>query len=180
MLSTKNSCCIPIESRCHHLLLHHVKLYLLRQSKHMGQCRRIVTHESHITYSLSQILVQNPIPKLDCLRLCHPLGNYNQPLHTSVCLVKIFTSFPFKLLKTPQLLCLHPLVVLLQLQEEFHDRVKWRWGSYLCARTRSRRHSSTTASNTTMSNKHMGWRPMLPPHLNLDSMISSKLMIIIH
>jgi hypothetical protein len=32
----------------------------------------------------------------------------------------------------------------------------------------------------TVSNRHIGWRPMLPPRLNLSSMISLKLMIIIH
>jgi hypothetical protein len=104
----------------------------------MGQCGSIITHENHITYSLSQLLVQNPIPKLDCLSLHHPLGNYNQLSHMSVCLAKTFTSLSLKLLKTLQLLCLHPLVVLLQLQEELRDKVKRRWGNNLCACTRSR------------------------------------------
>jgi hypothetical protein len=57
------------------------------------------------------------------------LGNYNQPSRTSVCLAKILISLPLKFLKTPQLLRLHPLVVLLQLQKELHDRVKRRWGT---------------------------------------------------
>jgi len=171
---------IPIESRCHHPLLHHVKLLFIRQSKHMGQCGRIVTHESHISCSSSQLLVQNPIPKLYCLSFRHPLGNCNQPSHMNVCLAKTFISLPFKFLKTPQLLHLHPLVVLLQPQKEFRDRVKQRWGNNLCACTRSRRCNSTTTSNTTVSNRYIGWRPMLPPLLNLSNMISPKLMIIIH
>jgi hypothetical protein len=145
----------------------------------MGQCGRIITYESHIAYFPLQILVQNPIPKLDCLSLHHPLGNYNQPLHMSVCLVKTLISLSFKLLKIPQFR-LHPLVIILQPQEKFHDRVKQRWGNNLCARIRSRRHSNTTTSNTTVSNRHIGWRPMLLPCLNLNSMIFSKLMIIIH
>ncbi len=41
----------------------------------------------------------------------------------SVCLTKTFTSLPLKFLKTPQLLRLHPLVVLLQPQKELRDRV---------------------------------------------------------
>ncbi len=180
LLSTRSNSCIPTESRCHHPLLHHVKLYLLRQNKNMGQCGRIVIHDSHIAYSPSQLLVQNPIPKLDCLSLCHPLGNCNQPSHTSVCFAKTLTILSFKLLKTPQLLCLHPLVVLLQLQEELRDRVKQRWGNNMCARTRSRWCCNITTSNTTMSNRYIGWRPMLLPLLNLSSMISPKLMIIIH
>ncbi len=107
----------------------HVKLYLFRQNKHIGQCGRIVTHENHIAYFSSQLLVQNPIPKLDYLSLCHPLGNYNQPSHTNVCLAKILTNLPFKFLETLQLLCFHPLVVLLQLQEKLRDKVKQRWGT---------------------------------------------------
>ncbi len=171
---------IPIESKCHHLLLHHVKLYFFRQSKHMGQCGKIVTHESHIACSSSQLLIQNPIPKLDCLNFNHPLGNCNQPSHTSVCLAKTFINLSLKFLKIPQLLRLHPLVVLLQPQKELCDRVKQRWGNNLCARTRSRRCNSTTISNTIVSNRYIGWRPILPPLLNLSNMISPKLMTIIH
>ncbi len=89
----------------------------------MGQCGRIITHESHIAYSTSQLFVQNPIPKLDYLSFRHPLGNYNQPSHTNVCLAKTLISFPLKLLKTPQLLHLHPLVVVLQPQKKLCDRV---------------------------------------------------------
>jgi hypothetical protein len=146
----------------------------------MGQCGRIVTHESHIAYSLSQLLVQNPIPKLGCMSLRHPLGNFNQPSHTSVCFAKTLTSLLLKLLKTPQLFRLHPLVFILQPQEKLHDRVKWRWRNNLCACTKSRQCNSTTTSNTTVNNRHIGWRPMLLPHLNLNSMISLKLMIMIH
>jgi len=116
---------------------------------------------------------------LDYLSLRHPLGNYNQSSHTSVCFAKTLTNLPLKLLKILQLLGLHPLVVLLQLQENLHDRVKQRWGN-MCAHTMSSWHSSTTSSNTTVSNRHIGWRPMLPPCLNLNNMISPKLMIIIH
>jgi hypothetical protein len=89
----------------------------------MGQCGRIITHESHIAYSPSQLLVQNPIPKLDCLSFRHPLGNCNQPSHTSVYLAKTLTNLPLKVLKTLQLFRFHPLVVLLEPQEKLRDRV---------------------------------------------------------
>jgi len=127
-----------------------------------------------------QFLVQNFIPKLDCLSLCHPLSNYNQPSHLSVCLAKTLTSLPLKFLKTPQLLRLHPLVVLLQPKKRLCDKVKQRWGNNLCVRIKNRRCSSTTTSNTTVSNRYIRWRLTLPPLLNLSSMISPKLMIIIH
>jgi hypothetical protein len=94
--------------------------------------------------------------------------------------MKTLTSLLLKLLKTLQLLRLHPIVVLLQLEEELCDRVKQRWGNNLCACTRSRRCNSTTTSDITMSNRHIGWRPMLLSRFNLSSMISPKLMIIIH
>ncbi len=125
----RGSSCILIESGCHHPFFHHVKLYLFKQSKYTSQCGRIVIHESHIAYFSSQLLVQNPIAKLNCLSLHHLLGNYNQLSHTSVCLAKTFTSLPLKLLKTLQLLHLHPLVVILQPQEKLRDRVKRRRGT---------------------------------------------------
>ncbi len=128
--------------------------------------------------------VTTPCPeshtKIGLLEPPSPPGNCYQPSHTSVCLAKTLISLPLKFLKTPQLLRLHPLVVFFQPPKELRDRVKRRWGNNLCARTESKRCSSTTTSNTTVSNRYIGWRPMLLPLLNLNNMISPKLMIIIH
>jgi hypothetical protein len=55
------------------------------------------------------------------------------------------------------------LVVLLQPQEELRDKVKQRWGNNLCAHTRSRWCSNTTTNSTTVSNRYIGWKPMLFP-----------------
>lgn len=71
-----------------------------------------------------EILVQNPILKLNNLGLCDSLNHYDQPLHTSIGLSKILMRFALKLLQSVKFFNLHPLIVDVQLPEELYNCVK--------------------------------------------------------
>jgi hypothetical protein len=72
-----------------------------------------------------KFLVQDPIPKLDCLGFYDTLCHHDQPTHPCIGFSQTLMGLIMEILQTPQLFNPNPLVILPQLMEEFHNWVKY-------------------------------------------------------
>jgi hypothetical protein len=101
-----------------HDLCHHARCHT---------CHQWIQH--NVLHLMFEILVQNPIPKLNSLGLCDSLNHFDQSLHISIGLSQTFMRFALKFLQSAKFLSLHPLIICAQLPIELYNCVKHKQNS---------------------------------------------------
>jgi hypothetical protein len=79
--------------------------------EHMNECRLCGLIQHNVLHLMPEILIQNPIPKLNNLGFYDSLSHCDQLLHTCIGLLQTFMRFTLKFLQSAKFPSLHPLTI---------------------------------------------------------------------